>query len=57
MKFVENELETWAEQDSLEDDFFDNIRAVTSFLVHLESESRCTPGEIIAQVPSIHRLL
>ena len=26
MKFVENELETWAEQDSLEDDFFDNIR-------------------------------
>lgn len=26
MKFVENELETWAAQDSLEDDFFDNIR-------------------------------
>lgn len=26
MKFVENELETWAEQDSLEDDFFANIR-------------------------------
>lgn len=26
MKFVENELKTWAEQDSLEDDFFDNIR-------------------------------
>lgn len=24
MKFVENKLETWAEQDSLEDDFFDN---------------------------------
>lgn len=26
MKFVENELETWAAQDSLENDFFDNIR-------------------------------
>ena len=26
MKFVEKELETWAAQDSLEDDFFDNIR-------------------------------
>ncbi len=26
MKFVESELETWAAQDSLEDDFFDNIR-------------------------------
>ncbi len=26
MKFVENELEAWAAQDLLEDDFFDNIR-------------------------------
>ncbi len=26
MKFMENELDTWAAQDSLEDDFFDNIR-------------------------------
>lgn len=26
MKFMENELDTWAAQDSLEDGFFDNIR-------------------------------
>jgi len=26
MNFVENELDEWAKQDSLEDDFFDNVR-------------------------------